>query len=110
MDWIRASYRDGSGDLIHNLAHLTIQHNPPIARQSGTGQDALVDVQQDVLLLSWPPAPVKGLQWMSGKTRTQKAHSLKLVRVEATLVQKQDTCCAVCYLLQTAPNKSHWLS
>lgn len=40
----------------------------------------------------------------------RKAHSLKLVRVEATLVQKQDTCCAVCYLLQTAPNKPHWLS
>lgn len=40
-----------------------------------------------------------------------KAHSLKLVRVEATLVQKRDTCCAVCYcLLQTAPNKPHWLS
>lgn len=63
VDWILASYRDGSVDLIHNLVHLTIQHNPPIARQSGAGQDALVDVQKDVLLLSWPPALVKGLQW-----------------------------------------------
>lgn len=56
-----------------------------MARSLGTGQEALVDFQQDVLLLSRRAPLVKGPQWPSGETGSQGS------RVEA--MQCAVACC-----------------
>lgn len=60
-----------------------------MARPWRTGQEALVDFQQDVLLLRRGPR-VKGLRWTPGETGTQGSWS-KLARAEAT--QCASVCC-----------------